>query len=209
MKIVDLIIERQYELNIWAYARVDTIVPGNLARMKKAGINWLALGIESANAKVRDAVSKNIKENDITSVVKIIQDAGIRVLGNFILGLPEDDLKTMHQTLNMAKILNCEFANFYCAMAYPGSKLYDLAIQENWSLPANWLAYSQHSYETQPLPTRHLSANEVLKFRDNAFHEYFSNSAYLETIQQKFGRDARSQIESMADIKLKRRLLGD
>lgn len=49
MGIVDQLIKRGYDLNIWAYARVDTVQPANLARMKQAGINWLALGIESAN----------------------------------------------------------------------------------------------------------------------------------------------------------------
>jgi radical SAM superfamily enzyme YgiQ (UPF0313 family) len=41
MTIVDLLIQRGYELNIWAYARVDTVKPENLQKMKKAGIDWL------------------------------------------------------------------------------------------------------------------------------------------------------------------------
>ena len=43
------------------------------------------------------------------------------MIGNYIFGLPEDDLETMQETLDLALELNCEFANFYCAMAYPGS----------------------------------------------------------------------------------------
>ncbi|MEI6705376.1 MAG: radical SAM protein, partial [Deltaproteobacteria bacterium] len=54
MAIVDGIIARGLDLNIWVYARVDTVKPENLAKMKQAGINWLALGIESANPDVRD-----------------------------------------------------------------------------------------------------------------------------------------------------------
>lgn len=58
MTIVDLLIKKGYDLNLWAYARVDTVKPGNLKKMKKAGINWLALGIESANPDVRDGAKK-------------------------------------------------------------------------------------------------------------------------------------------------------
>ena len=36
-------------LNTWAYARVDTIKEDNLELLKKAGFNWLALGIESGS----------------------------------------------------------------------------------------------------------------------------------------------------------------
>lgn len=207
MRIVDLIIARKYDLNIWAYARVDTVKQENLAKMKKAGINWLALGIESANPDVRDGASKNMKVKDIRKIVKSIQDAGIRVIGNYIFGLPDDTMETMQETLDMAMDLNCEFANFYCAMAYPGSKLYGSAIKEGLLLPKGWHGYSQHAYDIQPLPTKTLSAREVLKFRDEAFHKYFENPAYLKMIDRKFGSRVREHIQEMTKIRLKRKLL--
>ncbi|MPZ74900.1 MAG: B12-binding domain-containing radical SAM protein, partial [Deltaproteobacteria bacterium] len=52
--ICDAIIERGYDLNIWAYARVDTVRDGMLDKLKRAGFNWLAFGIEAASEKVRD-----------------------------------------------------------------------------------------------------------------------------------------------------------
>ena len=61
--------------------------------------------------------------------MQAIQNAGINVIGNYIFGLPDDDLVTMRQTLDLAKVLNCEFANFYSAMAYPGSPLYGMAVR--------------------------------------------------------------------------------
>ena len=48
----------------------------------------------------------------------------------------------MQDTLDMAIDLNCEFANFYSAMAYPGSKLYLDAIKEGWELPETYVGYS-------------------------------------------------------------------
>ncbi|MBI4650464.1 cobalamin B12-binding domain-containing protein [Candidatus Desantisbacteria bacterium] len=135
MTIVDLLLKKNYDLNFWVYARVDTIKFENLTKMKKAGINWIALGIETANPEVRDGAEKRMRVKDIKNVVREIQNAGISVIGNYIFGLPEDNLNTMQETLDMAMDLNCEFANFYCAMAYPGSKLYDIAIREGWQLP--------------------------------------------------------------------------
>ncbi len=207
MKIVDLLIDRKYDLNLWAYARVDTVKKENLKRMKKAGINWLALGIESANPGVRNGASKQMKIKDIKNVVRNIQAAGISVIGNFIFGLPADTLETMQETLDMAIGLNCEFANFYCAMAYPGSKLYDVAKQENWPLPKEWHAFSQHSYEMLPLPTKYVSAKEVLMFRDEAFHKYFTNSAYLDMIENKFGLRVKQHLEEMTKTRLRRKIL--
>jgi radical SAM superfamily enzyme YgiQ (UPF0313 family) len=139
--------------------------------------------------------------------VRAIQNADINVIGNFIFGLPDDDLDTMRQTLNLAKNLNCEFANFYSAMAYPGSPLYTTAVENGWTLPANWSGFSQHSVDCTPLPTGKISAAQVLRFRDNAFHEYFSNETYLDMVNRKFGTETRDHIEVMSGIKLRRQLL--
>jgi hypothetical protein len=108
--------------------------------------------------------------------------------------------------LELAKELNCEFANFYAAMAYPGSKLYHIACENGWELPPHWIGYSQHSFETLPLRNENLTAAEILRFRDEAFHEYFSNPKYLEMLESKFGIKVRKHIEDICATRLKREI---
>ena len=205
--ICDHIIERGYDLNIWAYARVDTVKDEFLDKLNRAGFRWLALGIESGSKHVRDGVEKGrFGLEEILQVVKKIQDAGINVIGNYIFGLPDDTHESMQETLDLAIEANCEFANFYCAMAYPGSKLYTMALEKGWELPESWIGYSQHSFETLPLRTDVLSAAEVLKFRDAAFMTYFKNPRYLDLVARKFGPEVLQHIEQMTQIQLKRKL---
>tara|TARA_R110000824_G_scaffold15247_3_gene64272 strand:+ start:8527 stop:10032 length:1506 start_codon:yes stop_codon:yes gene_type:complete len=204
------IIERKYDFNIWAYARIDTVKEEYLETLKKAGVNWLALGIESGNAAVRkDVVKGRFTEVNIKDLVDKIKRAGINVIGNYIFGLPEDNIDSMKETLNLAKELNCEFANFYCTMAYPGSTLYLEALKNNWSLPDAYEGYSQHSYEMKPLDTNYLKASEVVAFRDDAFHDYYEDEKYLSFIEKKFGTETREEIERMTQHRLKRKILGD
>jgi radical SAM superfamily enzyme YgiQ (UPF0313 family) len=206
--ICDRIIERGYDLNIWAYARVDTVKDEFLDKLKRAGFRWLALGIESGSKHVRDGVEKGrFGSLDIVKTVKDIQSAGINVIGNFIFGLPDDTQASMQETLGLAIETNCEFANFYCAMAYPGSKLYTMAIENGWALPESWIGYSQHSYEALPLRTETLTSAEVLRFRDEAFHRYFTNPRYLDMVRAKFGDEVVAHLQDMTRIKLKRKLL--
>lgn len=208
--ICDHIIERGYDLNIWAYARVDTVKDAFLEKLHKAGFRWLALGIESGSKMVRDGVEKGrFGSIDIIETVRKIQDAGINVIGNYIFGLPDDTHQSMQETLDLALEANCEFANFYCAMAYPGSKLYNMALERGWELPSSWIGYSQHSYECLPLRTEVLTAAEVLKFRDEAFTRYFTDRNYLELVERKFGIDVVHHLQDMTKIKLKRKILGD
>ena len=201
----DLIIERNYDLNIWAYARVDTVKEGMVEKLRRAGVGWLAFGIEAASERVRDDVEKGFDQSDITKTIGEVRAVGINIIGNFIFGLPEDDLSSMQATLDLAVDLNCEFANFYVAMAYPGSQLYNDAVSKGWPLPKAWSGYSQHAVDTLPLPTRYLSAAEVLSFRDNAFQIYFKNPNYLSMISNKFGSETSSHIRKMAAHRLERR----
>lgn len=195
------------DLNIWAYARVDTVKPERLALLRSAGIRWLALGIESGSDLVRDGAQKSLSDDDIHETVRAIQDAGINVIGNFIFGLPDDDMASMQRTLALAQSLRCEFANFYVAMAYPGSPLYQDAKRQGWALPSSWSGYAQHSYDCLPLSTATLKPGEVVAFRDDAFHAYFEDPAYLAMIEAKFGPDQRRHVEAMTRYRLKRRLL--
>ena len=204
-RLCDLIIQRGHELNIWAYARVDTVNEHMLRKMKQAGINWLCYGFESASDVVRKGVAKKTEQDLTKHAIEITQAAGIYILGNFIFGLPDDSLETMQQTLEMAQEFNFEYVNFYTAMAYPGSQLYHDAIKQGIRLPETWHGYGQYSEENIPLPTKYLSAADVLRFRDRAFKEYFGNPKYLAMIKNKFGLKVVEHIEKMLKHEIRRK----
>lgn len=195
------------DLNIWAYARVDTVKSNTLRLLREAGVKWLALGIESGSKYVRDGSNKRLKNDDIEKVVRDIQAADINVIGNYIFGLPDDDLNSMQETLDLALHLNTEFANFYSAMAYPGSPLYNEAIKKGWRLPETWRGFSQHNDDCRPLDTQYLHGARVLKFRDEAFTTYFRNPAYQEMVLKKYGPETLAHVRQMTKYQLKRKLV--
>ena len=202
-RICDLIIDRKYDLNMWAYARVDTIDEKMLDKMKKAGINWLGYGIESASELVQEGIGKKFERAKITKTIEMTHEAGIYVHGNFIFGLPNDDMTTMRETLDFAKELNTEYVNFYVAMPYPGSPLYTNALKENRRLPKTWEGYGQYSKKAQPLPTKYLRSEDIVEFRDKAFNEYFVRPNYMQMIKEKFGKQGVGHITSMLQQKVR------
>lgn len=197
-----LITERYGDsLNIWAYTRIDTTKPEFLDILRGAGFKWLGVGIEAASSDVRDGQNKDFNDSDIYRIVERIHSAGINVAANYIFGLPQDTLETMQATLDMAINLNTAFANFYCAMAYPGSALYSQLRQKGVKLPDDpdgpgWIGYSQHAYETFPTSTDSLTANQILAFRDAAWTRYYNRPEYLEMLKTRFNSsDAQKAIE--------------
>lgn len=211
LELCDEIVIRGYDLNFWAYARVDTLKDDlMLERLKEAGFNWLGVGIESGSKHVRDGVEKGRFGNtDIIATINRVKDHGIHVAANYIFGLPDDTHESMRETLVLAKILNTPWANFYCAMAYPGSPLHTTAKQKGWKLPEDpggpgWIGYSQHAPECLPLPTETLTAQEVLDFRDDAFHNYFEDPHYLDMIGRTFGLETVDHIRNMTKTRIYR-----
>ena len=178
---------KDFNLNVWAYARADVITPRLLEVMKDGGINWLAYGFEGAS----------MGKGSPYKAVEMTREAGINTMGNFMFGLPGDTEETMQRTLDMAHDLNCEWVNFYCTMAYPGSKLYEDTNQDD--LPSRWEDYGQYSPNAKPLPTEHLTSEQVLEFRDHAFNSYFKREEYLSMIWQKFGKQAVNHIRRMLE----------
>lgn len=203
-------IDRGVDFNMWTYSRVDTVRRDYLDLFKKAGVNWLALGVEAGNQVVRQEVSKgSFKEVNIREVCNTIRDADINIISNYIFGFPDDTLETMQETLDLALDLNTEMANMYPCQALPGSPMYHMARKNGWKLPDSFEGYAFLSYESQPLPTKHLTSEQVLRFRDEAWRKYFTNPDYLGLVERKFGAQERRNVEDMAGIRLKRKILGD
>ncbi len=192
--ICDGLIERDYGLNICAFARVDTVNPEILDKLKRAGFNWLIVGFEGV---VLAGEKYNLKVAN--ECAYMIHQAGINILGNFMFGLPGDSLRSMIRTLEWSWKLRCEWVNFYCTMAYPGSKLYDETPKE--LLPDTWSDYDQYSPNAKPLPTKSLTQEAILAFRDLAFDKYFTNPDYRDMIKDKFGQQAVDHIKEMLSWK--------
>ena len=204
------ITQRQMDLHLWSYTRVDTVREKYLDLFRKAGVEWLGVGIEAGSREIRREVSKGtFKVQDISEVTNLMKSYDINIGANYIFGFPDDTYESMQQTLDLALELNTEFANFYPCQALPGSTLYRTAISNGWKLPDSYAGYAFLSYESQPLPTKYLSAAEVIRFRDSAWKSYFNHSPYLDLVESKFGRAQRLNVEALSKISLKRKLLGD
>ena len=205
--ICDRIIERGYDLNIWAYARVDTVKDGMLDKLKRAGFNWLALGIEAADDRVLTDVDKRLRgRRGLRRPSSKIKAAGINVIGNYIFGLPEDTLETMQETLDLALDLNCEFANFYSAMAYPGSPLYDAgACSRGWraagELERLLAARRRHAAAADAASARPARCCASATTRSTCTTRI---SRYLDMVREKFGDDTVAHIREMTSHRLER-----
>jgi len=189
-KICDAIIDKGLgdKLNMWCFARTDTVEPRLMEKMKRAGINWVFMGFESGSDAVLKDVNKKQTVEQIKRANDIVHNAGIHIGGNYVFGLPGDTEETMAQTIEMAKYLNTEYANFFLLMPYPGTRFHEIAKELHYPLPETWGQYGFFAPDALPMRNEMLSAEQILRFRDRAFIEYFSSSHYQDMVREKFGQ---------------------
>jgi radical SAM superfamily enzyme YgiQ (UPF0313 family) len=109
-----------------AELRADRLDDALLEELHGAGLRSLEIGVESIDrALLAKEKRKPPTHAQIERVVRRAQSLGIRVICNFVLGLPGDDEPTMRETIAWAKRLNAFAAQFTVATPYPGTSLAD------------------------------------------------------------------------------------
>ena len=122
-KFCDLLDERGYDLNMWCFARTDTVTPEILKRLKKVGVNWIAYGFESFNNSILESTKKKNKA-DVLKTIKWTKDADINICADVIAGLWDDTEETIQHTRDFMIENEFEWVNVYPAFGYPGTPLY-------------------------------------------------------------------------------------
>jgi radical SAM superfamily enzyme YgiQ (UPF0313 family) len=165
--------------------------------MREAGIRWLGIGYESGSQEILNSSNKSQKLEKAYRITELCKNNDMYICGNFMFGLIDDNFETMENTIRLAIELQPEWANFNVVHAFPGTRLYELVKREPWfNEPDSYEAYSQHGYYCQPMGTKYLTPEEVLKFKDEAFRRFYKHLPYLEMIERKFDIETRKHIEN-------------
>lgn len=134
------------ELNInWVCnSRVDTIDEEIARAMKDAGCWMIAFGLESSNEEILKASKKGINKDQMQKAVATAQKVGLKTVGHFILGLPNETIHSAKESIEFAKSLKLSAFQFYGASPFPGTQLYDEALEKGLIPKSNFtIEYSQ------------------------------------------------------------------
>jgi len=144
--LLDMMLSSKLNVHWSANSRVDTVDYDLLIKMKKAGCQIIAFGVESGNQHILDAAKKNITLPQIEEAFSLSQKAGLQTIANCMFGLPGETFDTMRQTAKFLKKLNPTYAQFYTAVPRPGSEFYKMASEEKWIRTKDWSRYHQGDY---------------------------------------------------------------
>ena len=160
LEFCDLIIADRMDF-LWSTSiRVDLITPEIARRMKQAGCYNVSIGIESANNEVLKRMNKHNTIEKIDAGVRILRSEGIDVMGQFMIGNPGDTLETVRQSIAYARGSSLTGIEFYTALPYVDSQLYDFATTEGTMLT------TQPSYTYHTLNPRIVFETKEFSYKD-------------------------------------------
>jgi len=85
----------------------------------------VGIGIESGSDKILANISKGESTQTITTAISMLKDAGIKVKGFFILGLPGEDESTLEETERFLDRVSLDEVELKIYQPYPGSPIYE------------------------------------------------------------------------------------
>jgi len=168
LAICDEIGRRGLKFKMYIFARVDTVNPLLLKKLKEAGCAMICFGLESGNQKVLDKANKRTTLARARRAVEFCQDVGISPFGSFILGLPGETRETMEETYSFARSLGIPYG-FHLLAPFPGTKIREKA--EDYGLKIlsdDWSLYDADHAITE---TADLAAEEVQSFARSFFQK--------------------------------------
>jgi anaerobic magnesium-protoporphyrin IX monomethyl ester cyclase len=105
-------------------SRTDTLSKEICSLLKESGCKVLCFGIESGSQKILDMMKKqNTVENNYRAI-KIAQEAGLVVIGYFMIGFPGETVDTINESIEFIKKSDIDQAQFYTFVPLPGCDVY-------------------------------------------------------------------------------------
>ena len=180
--IADEIIKRGLRIYWTCETRVNLVDKELLRHMKQAGCYSIAYGIESGSEEIIDTLNKDITLEEAKEAVRLSREVGLRTIGYFMIGSPGESPETIQQTIQFAKKLKLDFAQFSITTPFPGAKLYNLYLNSRKSdnIPWDNFLYTDTGKRVTPVfESSLLNRDDIQYWIKRAYREFYMRPSYL------------------------------
>ncbi|MCL6106475.1 MAG: B12-binding domain-containing radical SAM protein [Actinobacteria bacterium] len=174
------IIRRRLDI-VWCTpngVRVDSLDEEMVSLMRRSGCYGLAFGIESGSQKVLDINNKKLDLAKVAAKVEMVKRHGIETHGFFIVGLPGETVETIKETMEFARRVPFDRANFALLAPLPGSDIFQEYLRR---LDGKEIDYSSFNYFT-PFPMGELDAATLNRWQRRLVFSFYGRPRQLWTL---------------------------
>jgi anaerobic magnesium-protoporphyrin IX monomethyl ester cyclase len=175
-EIAEEIIQRKMpdDVSWFVQARCDDITKNKeaLPMLRKSGLNWVLLGVESSSPSTLQEFKKGITPQDAKTAVKLLKENGIFAHAMVIIGQRKDTHQTIAQLREFANELDPDLVMFGILTPFPGTDIYEEAERKGWIMDKNWSHYDMiHAI----MPTETLSVKEVQEELYSCYRNFYGS----------------------------------
>jgi len=143
----------------------------------KSGCKFVFVGLESINQSSLDEATKKVNKPEMyAKAVELFHKYGISVLGAFIFGFDSDDKSIFKRTVDFAKRIKLDLAQFAVLTPLPGTRLMEKLKKEGRIVEKDW---SMYDFGTPVFKPSKMSAEDLMKGEEWAIREFYSWSSIL------------------------------
>jgi len=102
-----------------------------LAGLHEAGLRLVCVGFESGDQEILDNIKKKVKIEQFFQFRESAKRAKVLIHGCFMAGNQGETRETLKKTLDLAKKLNPDTAQFFPIMFYPGTEAYEWLVKSS------------------------------------------------------------------------------
>lgn len=176
LEICRLINERDIKVRWIPQCRVDSMNEEVLRAMKKAGCHYVRFGVESGSQKMLNVMKKGTTLTRIEDTFKLCRKIGIKTQAFFLFGIPGENQATVRETIEFAKKLKPDSAQFAIVIPHPGTELYQICKHNDWLKYTTWEDFSACN---SLIETPEMCREDVERARIRAYREFYFRPGYI------------------------------
>jgi len=180
-------LKRKIKLFWTMETRLDLLDPELIDIMYEAGLRNINVGIESSNNKVLSSARR--RSDEIEHQEKIIaycKKKGVKIEAFYIIGVGSETRKTALNTIEYAKKLNTNVAQFTISTPYPGTGFYEYMKKRGKIIEKDFTKFDIYN---PVFKHQNISKKELLKLKEKAFVEYYFRPKWLLTYLPKLAKE--------------------
>lgn len=159
--------------------RIDLIDELLLELMWKAEFYAFAIGIESSNQKILDAMKKKLKIEKVIEKLKLVKKYDFHVQGNFIIGYPTEGIRENIRTVLFSLNLPIKKAGYFIFNPFPGTAEWE-RIKQKYP-PEQWgkIISTFNLYRASKFVERNISRTALRLIQILAYFLFYIRPSYL------------------------------
>lgn len=143
-----------------------------LPKMRKSGLRWMLLGVESHSPYILKMFNKGINPEDAKMAVRLLKENDIFAHAMFIIGERKDSAESIASLREFVNDLDPDLAIFAILTPFPGTEIFEEAKRNGWIEDWNWANYDMvHAI----IPTETLSREKVQEELYKCYRSFYGS----------------------------------